>query len=75
MASFFGNSNVSRPSSYCGYLNKMSRTNSNSFILPAFQKRWFSIEGSDLRYYRSEHEAGEGKKIIIAVSSHNASIF
>lgn len=55
MLSWINNSSTSaRPSSLCGYLWKMKRE--KKVLIPQWNKRWFSIEGRKLRWYKSQND-------------------
>lgn len=53
--------NSCRVSSLCGYLWKMKRSHHRMILVPQWNKRWFSIEGRQLKWYAvasSDHSSG-----------------
>lgn len=51
---------VSRPCSLNGYLWKMKQEKKS--LVPQWNKRWFSIEGKFLRWYRNPNDASSSGK-------------
>ena len=52
---------VTRPSALCGYLFKMKRSHQKRMLVQQWNRRWFSIEGRLLRWYKvasSEESSG-----------------